>query len=348
MIAPWKIQYLIWMSEKYNKYIDYLRLNISQYDDENWICKLFERKNLLLDTDNSNMCIEYMHHFDVTFQKVNLPHWLGIIWSIAYNGKSMPVFIIQKYSKHNQKLLKSWWKIDYYGQYFRLMELWIIKDFFFADMVKKLEISRIDYKLDLFNYRPNQSTTWYVKYDYFITNKSSFVRQHWTFDLNGKNKNIHSWSIWNKENKTCVIRWYDKLKDSEAKGKTFLYQDYFDFETVFRIEFEYWIKFCKGFSFDRLDALVKKIENNIWLNYNAQKEKEYFTYEKLDFSDSLERVRFLKYFQWYAKTLIKNWINPYYYIDNQMTRQWFQEFEIYYYKNKPEQYITENWNDYTY
>jgi len=347
MIKSWKIQYLIQMSQKYNRYIDYLRLNISMSQTDNPLIPYFLSIKSKLDFNNSNVYIDNNAQLDtpITWQKVGLMHWIGIIWSIAYNGKSIPIMIIQEYYDANKKLLKSWWKIDYYGQFWRLTELWLINTMFFDENIKDLEVSRIDYKFDFMNYKPNRQANGYIQYDYFLTRSNQLTRKHWTISENWKNKLIHSWSLWDKENKTCVIRGYDKLKDSEAKGKTFLYLDYFDFKTVFRVEFEYWVKFCKGFTFSDLALLIQKIENNTWFKEYKTIGKEYYTYEKIDFNDSLERVRFIKYFQWYAKTLIRNWINPYLYIDNQMTKNGFEPYEINHYKNNTGVYITDNtWN----
>lgn len=335
MLKKNQINYLLNKSDKYSSYTDYVRCDIKNIKENQPFINYFDFKNSLLDFDNSNIACEIIDWFNITFNKVNLNNWTGLIWSLVYNETSIPVFIILEYYKHNKKKFNSWGKIDFYGQFCRLKELWIIKDYFFKKHIENMPLTRYDWKIDLFNL---WLKNWYVKYEYFCDRVNKLVETNWKIwkemDLFTKwNKSkIHSWKLWNKENKTSLLRWYDKIKDTQVKWKFALYGDYFTFKSVFRLEWEFWVKFCKWHTLKEIEKLLIKINKFLKIDIELYRGKFYFTYEKLDLSDEIQKLRYFKMFKWYLKWVIENNINPYQFVDSMMLQKWYTMQNIKYLK----------------
>jgi len=299
---------LLKKSSKYSFWIDYLRLNIT--DVKSWIIKYNNDIVNLCDFDNSNWTHLTLSWYDLTAQKIKLSNGTWLIYSYSYFGISIPLFIYIEYNSNTKHLTNSIWKLDFYGSFFRLLEIWVLTSFPFSDFILWCEISRLDYRLDLFDYEG-----WLISPSVINARKNSFYqffRTGWV---------INSWKFWNSKNKTVVVRWYDKKLDISKKWKFRLYWDYQEYNTVFRLEWEFLNKFCKWYNFSDLDKLVNIAKNYIWIENNFQW-KYLQSYEKLDLTNEYEKTKYCKLMSAYIKNALKNNIDVYTFVDIELCKLW--------------------------
>jgi len=305
-------------SDNYSSDLDYLRLKIDFVNK--WIIQYFYSIVKMLDTDNSNFAILSDFWVDITYTKCQLNLWYWLIASVSYFWVSVPIFIIVEYS--NKTFLNAWWKIDYYGSFYRLKDIWFLDSYLFWDLISSCVITRIDYRIDFFN----KSKDFVLSYEPFVVYKKSKVETHKT------DWYINSWRIWNKNNRAVIVRGYDKKLDISVKWKFRLFWDYQDFQSVFRLEYEFWYKFCCQYSFSDLDKLVSKAKTRAWLS-DEFKWKYLIAYEKIDLSDEFKRTRYCKVMSSYIKNALMNWINVYDFVGVELEKMWISEEEIVKIKN---------------
>lgn len=297
-----------------------------------------------IDDDNSNYQIVKIWWHSITMQKKVFGNGSCIIGSVVYMGESHPVFIIEEFNIYTKKMTGAWGKMDFYGAFWRLYEVWFLEKWCWMSekWLSWLEISRFDYKIDLWNYK--KSKNGYVSMNYFFDEREKATAEYGFLEKKEIKKywkwlKIHSWKIWSSDNKTCVIRGYDKKKDSEKKWKFALYGDYFEGNNkVFRLEWEFGNKFCKEYQFENFNQLQNKIEKYLRLKKEKFEWKFYHTYEKVDLSNEVQATRYFKSFEGYLKGLIDNNINPYQFVDRVMKKKWFSEKEVdyaFFYRKKP-------------
>jgi hypothetical protein len=136
------------------------------------------------------------------------------------------------------------------------------------NLILENPISRIDYRIDFF-YKDSSEIIKMedvVEYrsdskgrKYALDEKDYRDHQNILFQRLIENKPIHydiktsfregdfqnGRTVGNKRNKSLFIRCYEKLIDSISKGKALLYNDYFLYKNVFRLEIEFLTKFNK-------------------------------------------------------------------------------------------------------
>jgi len=332
------LQKLIDLSSQITFWIDYLRLNLSFNNIYTSIYEFFRIQIKKLDTDNSNFL--YLNMWDNTYtaQKIKLSNGTGLIFSLSYYEVVVPCFIYVEYSPAHQKQFQSFWKLDFYWSFFRLKDLKKIEEkFYINDIFQEMEISRLDWRIDLFEYK-----YWNIPHTKIQARSNSFLDTHKTA------WKINSWRYWNKANKTLLVRWYDKKLDIESKWKFRLFWDYQQYKSVFRLEWEFLNLFCKGYKLKNLEEIIKKAYKYCWLDSVSFVWKFLHTYEKIDLTDEFEKRKYCNTMLWYIKNALKNWVNVYDLIDVELEKSWFSELEVDMIKNKcinisDKQYLFDNY-----
>ncbi len=296
-------------------WIDYMRLSIDSS------ISYFQYYLDNLDFDNSNFAIDSENL--ITWTKIRLQHWYAIIWSVVYEGVSIPVLLYNDFDEHNKKMLKSYWKIDLYWSFWRLVELWFIEPNFIEKLIKSknyedldiLEysnITRLDYKIDLMYKEkvkiPNYKKILNLRKNSKIWNKHNMKKASIKEEVL-KWDELQSWAYGSKSAKRVFLRVYDKLADTEAKGKYMLYQDYYNFKSVYRVEFELLNHFCKWFKYIDYKELVEKFWNSLDCRYMW---KVFYNYNQEPNLEQIEaRIRYFKDFIWRWERIAEKGINPF-------------------------------------
>jgi len=306
-------------SSKFLPWIDYLRVKIPldfSFDFLNY----FEQIICTIDDDNSNIFIDDSFVHTITWNKIYLPTGVALIGSIVFRDISVPCFCYNDFHVSNKALFNSFWKFDFYWQYFRLLEIWFIdSDFneFFFNKFKNCQITRLDYKIDFFDYYKDKL----FSSDLLIKGAINTPWQEyntWWY--------VNSWRKWNKTSHTWLVRAYDKLRDINSKNKMGLYWDYLVFKNVFRLEFEFLNKWCYGFNLSDLDKLVLKCEN--FISFKPLNCEQYKTYDKLDLTNELHKIKYIRTAKWYFKHIIANNINAFFIIESLYFELWYTKQQI--------------------
>lgn len=263
-------------SKQTSQWIDYLKLV------DNWKLTLSTALWIDIDDDNSNYAVVNIGWFDLTIDKTTVKgSGDGYKFTIDFNGFPTPLFLIRYY--------KSKTIIDFYGAFFRLIDIQYLPSDYLDKVVKALDISynssisRIDYRLDFFseNELKIQKISDVLKHNINVS----------TIRLWKKWQILTNWQCGDKNSKAVVFRLYDKLLDSNKKHKQYLYMDYFRFNYVHRLEFECNLKFCRWFTLNDLWLLVDKIfrvfgiNDNKWIwqiLYRYDKNKLVYTRNEVD------------------------------------------------------------------
>ena len=263
-------------SAQFSHWIDHLTLNLkTKIEKLNYILSI-------LDLDNSNQYFEGLNWYKLNYSKANAKNGPYLMVTISIKGVPYTIFNYLEYANNKKDMFKSEWLLTFYSTYFRLCERWDLelsfeKVFFWDsyEMIKLLPITRIDYRLDFFfkgDYDfPNRDDIAKVRKDIdskiynmpnFKGNKELIINK-----IHIKDK-ITGWDLWSKSNKTIFLRMYDKKIDSLAKNKVPLYNDYFDYENVYRLEWEFRTKFLKKTDKTPLQSMIsdlyeyeKKVKN---------------------------------------------------------------------------------------
>lgn len=334
--------------DKWSCGYDYLRVKI---EEENiYIFQSLLDKINLTDFDNSNFIVEYYNDHKVTFFKSYSPKGEVYIWTIIYKDTSVPICVLEKNNNKQKEFTKQWGGFVLYGAYFRLLDIWYIKKDLkwlygqFYNFIKDLEISRADYRFDFFTNDENKKimTPWYVTdlrkntkifYDTIwgektIKNKKG---KKWkkSKQLTNRNKvlwQITGWRLWSRKAKRYLIRAYDKLLDSEKKGKFGLYADYFEYKKVYRVEYEFLNSFCKWYTVKNLKELTQKIYWLLWFNERIW--TLFKTYDKLDLTDIQARFKYADTTKGYMTNCITSWINIIWLLEEAFTKAWYSNKDI--------------------
>lgn len=224
-----------------------------------------------IDDDNSNFAIIDMGWFSLTMEKTIVKgSWEWYKFSIDYNGFSTPLFMVRYYR----------WKsiVDFYGSFFRLIDIQYLPSNYLDIVVKCLgisynsSISRIDYRLDFFSDSDIKVQKYNDLLKHSINASTLRIWKKWQI--------LTNWQCWDKSSKAVVFRLYDKLIDSVKKKKQYLYFDYFRFNSVHRLEFECNLKFCRWFTLNDLWLLVDKIHRVFGISENKWIDKILYRYDK--------------------------------------------------------------------
>lgn len=307
---------LVKSCEKYSIWIDYLRVKIDEELSQEFI-NYFEDIFSKIDSDNSNFYLD--NNLNITWTRVNLSWWPWLICHVSYYSASIPLFMMNEFHESNKIKFQWYWRFDFYGSYFRLKEIdYLDSDIinFFEWMFQNQMITRLDYRYDFFN----------TNKPLFSLDQIIIPQANTQCDLHWPRDTPTSWRCGSKTSKRWLVRWYDKKLDTESKGKWLLYWDYQKFDTVQRLEFEFLNKFCYWYLLKDVWVLLVDIENFIWWQQNYT--KKYQSYEKLDLSNDLDRIKYVKRTNWYTKTCMLNKINMFELIENQYFELWFKKEEI--------------------
>jgi len=312
----------------YSEWIDYARLNLD------WPIKEFDVLLEKLNLSNSKDFVFSFKDINLSVEKVWLNNGVWLKFSIPYKTITVPLFIYAKYFDYIQNQFKTYWKIDLYGGFYRLQELWFFnlkekeKEFlknknwdlfleFLFKQIWNLQLTRLDYRLDFFKKYESIPIFWVSKI--FDLRKNSKYREWKKWGV------LESWDIWNRASKRVLVRWYDKLIDSETKNKFLLYADYFENKSVHRLEFEFLNHFITWYTYNEIPQFLEKVKDYIEVN---KKYKIYKTYDKTDLSDILDRFKYYRMSKWYIKWLVQNNINIFEVLDEIFLENWFDNEKI--------------------
>lgn len=284
---------------------DYLRLSYFNYSE------FIEDRLFLLDSDNSNFGTITINNIVFTYQKVPCSIGTALIFSCSYNDVSVPVFEFVKFNENTAFLSDRYWKLDFYWSFFQLWCVWFFDDLdlmismiCFSISWENPKVTRYDYRIDFFNRLKEIPVDDWGK---VLTIKTQTkVDPKYTWDQ------LTNWLVWKKDTGTYCVRLYNKLIDTDIKDKLFLYQDYFNYKTVQRLEFEFQRNFLKWFTledyFDR--TIQKKIESLLHINEKLWSWFVCYVYDSSREITDKNRSRYIRRFNNMSVKLAKNNINP--------------------------------------
>jgi hypothetical protein len=296
----------IFKYDEYSHWIDY----ISYWIFERKIIEIFFTDRIFdLDTDNSNFWVVKFHDELLSITKYSAPSGEAYLFSCTYETISIPIFVITEFSTAHSSFCNNQRGIThFYGAFYRLIELWHFSDDFLIKIntiFQDCPITRLDYRFDFCSFEQKQTLPLPEEVLPNIrSNKKRRLYYRWA--------RIQSWDVWNKDNKTIFIRLYNKLDELWWNiKKTYLYSDVDKFNSFYRLEYEFWIKWCAWFLWKDVDELVQKAFSTSWLEKNWFHWNLYKPTLALDLSDKIDKLRYIKIFRSMAKNLKKNWVNPY-------------------------------------
>ena len=276
-----------------------------------WESEFIEDRLSLLDCDNSNFGTITIDDIVFTFQKVPCSIGMSLIFSVSYNDVPVPVFDFVKFNEQTKFMCNRYWKLEFYGSFFQLWVLWFFSDIdLWISMIcfyiswENPKVTRYDYRIDFFNrlnYIP--VADWRKVLDIKTQTK---VDPKYTWD------ELTNWLVWKKDTGTYCVRLYNKLIDTDFKDKIFLYQDYFNYKTVHRLEFEFQRNFLKWFTLeDYLDRTIqKKVESLLHINEKLWSWFVCYVYDSSREITDKNRSRYIRRFNNMSVKLAKNNINP--------------------------------------
>ena len=291
---------------KFSHWIDYLTFWLSSKEI---VESLFTDRIFNLDTDNSNFWAVRFDDEVLSIQKYKSPSWYSFAYSVVFNWASIPIFVINEFSYTQKDFCNNQWGvIHFYWAYYRLIELNHFSKTFIESINKlflESPISRLDYRFDFLNKDEIISLPWPKEVlPYLRNNKKRKLYHKWP--------KLQSWEVWNKVNKTVFIRLYNKIDELEWNlKKLLLYWDLKkeDVKTFFRLEYEFWYKWCAWYFWKDILKLINKAFKTSWLEPSNFKWNLYKPQVCLDLSNEIDKLRYIKIFKSMAKNLKQNWIN---------------------------------------
>lgn len=289
--------------DKWGSGCDYLRLCYINESDR------VENSINLVDTDNSSFFTREVWWTIFTIEKWFCTLWTKLTFSVSYKDVAVPVAQFVKYNEHNSYMFKSYWKFDFYGSMFRLIDMWFFQKSIIL-LLKVLiseenpKITRYDYRLDFFSMK-NIAIPEIDEFLNYIHKQSKTSEYRICGELT-------NWLVGSKKNWRYAIRYYNKLLDTDSKEKVFLYQDYFIYNSVHRLEFEFQSNFLKWYTFyDFYDWNIDHhIEDILWLSENLFSGPLFYQYQEDYTIQDKDKSRYLKKYSTSSVRLAKNWINP--------------------------------------
>lgn len=309
MLQNLNIYQTIHKFDKWGCWCDYLRLCYKEESD------FIEDTLELLDCDNSNFKTEEICDHVLTITKDYNKLWYSLNFSISYNDVSVPIAQFVKFNQNTSYNTKSYWKFDFYGSLFRLIDMWFVDKSLILLLKVKVssenpKVTRFDYRFDFFSMKNKKvpAPEEFLNYIHVQAKIRDFKFWNWDYQ---------SWDYWksskkwNKNNR-YALRYYNKLDDSDDKNKIFLYQDYFMYNSVHRFEIEFQPNFLKGYTFyDFYDWLIQdKIESLLWLSERMFRWPLFYQYQSDYTLKDKDKVKYLKTYCSMSVRLAKNWINP--------------------------------------
>lgn len=320
-----KIRKLSRKADYINAGADYLRLKLEEPNE------FLENKMNMLDFDNSNNCTIKFSDVDLSGIKLQLKNWNWILFTMPYKWFTVPIFIYMIYTEEKQKFNWCYWKLDLYGTYFRLIDIdymfeWSVFnlqwDKTFSSFINRnfhyCNITRIDWRVDFFYKDKNKKI--------FLPKDVTTLKQNTKVNYDVIWERVTWRRLGDRKNKNYFIRWYDKLLDSEKKGKISLYADYFDFEQVYRLEYEFLNHFCKPATLAEHEKLHDKIKN--FFHTDKLTFSHYKTKDKTILKDKFERLKYAKMAKSYIKGCVQAWINIFWMLHDIFDDLWLDKKQI--------------------
>jgi len=277
-MKKWIIKKLVKDSDEWSYGVDTMRLNIKTEPEKGNIIKIIEKLRLV-DEDNSNYSYIYLDSKKLLLSKMRTKKGYGIMGIIIYLDIPVPLFFLEEYGAGIRDITRSWGNIIYYSWYYRLLIIGGVStplQKFFNWVNEDLFVTRFDFRVDFF---------YKEKTKIFRPSLITKIRKRSKIKYHIKGENIESWSYWDRKSKRYLIRWYDKLQDSIVKNKFALYKDYFKFQSVYRLEFEFLNHFCKSKDFknvkfqdfqyllDKAKALMD-VDKSFWPIFQGKNETD--------------------------------------------------------------------------
>lgn len=295
-------------TDDFSKWLDYLRLKLESP------IEYFENIYNLVDLDNSNFYVDPENK--ITYVKLLLKVWAGVMALKSYKWIPTPLFCYIDYDPHIKQDFNTYGKIDFYGSFFRLWEIWEV-DFSFlyeiCNNIDMLRVTRIDFRLDFFY----KNKTRIPPLKKLIKKRKNVKSKH--FHLW---KDLESWEYGNRGQSRVFTRMYDKLLDTEVKNKYFLYEDYHNYKSVHRLEFQVERHFCVGYTFWTLLGLEEKVEKSIKLEYDKP------IYRKSNTEPDYDNVKYFSNFISRGYSLAKADKNPFKILLWWLIKKMHEEWEL--------------------
>lgn len=342
------LNWYISQADKVSRWMDYLMLNLKS--------PIISLTKILktLDDDNSNVFMQTIWDYSLSMIKIRTRMGYALNISVSINNVPYTVFQYLETSEWTTNLMWSYWFLTYYSTYFRLIEIWLLDYSFekalFGEEISTLlnsTISRVDYRIDFFHKNLSEIMKMEDVLDYRADNKSRLyaldkeqyeIHQNILFRRLMENKIIHYdikrsykdwdfqnwWEIWNRKNRSIIVRCYEKLIDCVEKGKVLLFDDYFNYKNVFRLECEFLSKFNKKFIkkingkefwepfvYSELSELEVKILKFMWFEDKTENERFLYQYKWNKDIQFHQELRNQKDFGWRWFAIYQQWFNPF-------------------------------------
>lgn len=253
-----------------------------------------------LDFDNSS----YSELEDYSFTKNEVPKYL---YKIIFSKDNYSLFAYYKWDKSQNIPTKDY--IVIYSTAFKLLSyeeiLYFLEWYFTLKHCRRFDIC-MDLVWDI-----NDILT-----EFSNIETSREYKKSWNIET------LYIWEVKNSLNKRQLIRIYDKQKDLIQKKKIKLYEDYFDYEDVTRIEIEVRQELAKNRDYyDIFDNSLlvwifknyiykysKMFESFSWDKITLYKKKETFDTEK--YQSLYYKTQKKNIFLWHAKNVYNLWFCP--------------------------------------
>jgi len=250
-----------------------------------------------LDFDNSNT----WELEDYTYIKTEVTKY---IYKIIFMKDNYPVFAYYKWDRTQNIPTKDY--VIVYGTGFKILTTDEIHHFILWYFIEHSHLRRFDICLD---------TSFHIK---DIMKRFKDVKQKWA-EFYDEEWGIATKYIWDKKvmnNKRNLIRIYNKILDIIASKKIKLFRDYFQFDSVTRIELEIRSELAKNISYE--DIFKEDIQKSIFKNYlsrhtslfNTISKEKLTLYKKreIDFESEEYQSIYYKVYRrnllvWHAKTV---------------------------------------------
>jgi len=338
----------------YNHWVDYLNIIVNTE-------LMFWERYTLLNTTNTNDSYIDWELFTYTLTKDTKKKQSTLWVNISINDIPYGIIKITDY--------REWWCMEHMYSIsilwtcFRLIEMWEIEslndllidifDEYDCEQIDWSYINRMDYKTDLlfdkeWRKAPRISTLVQCRedaktQDFSISEKDhhdylravTAIRNWQALSMNNITKmsewNYCTWRrVWTKKNKSMMIRLYEKKRDSVSKGKYWLYGDYFNYWTVWRVECEFQDFFCRRedknrYTYWTLSELIDKAQS--FFGLGKKRLKQSYLYRP---NPNLKKID-LKYKKNYCKRwerILNNTENPYIIQSKHLLDKWYSKLKL--------------------
>jgi len=290
------------------EWVDYCRVSLDEP------IKYFE--DLPLNFTNQNSIVREIFGYNVAFMKLRLQFGLCIMVVISYNDVPIPLFLYNILDVRKNIDYRSYWTFTIYGSTYKFAQKEKLSiDQFLEEIIWKSDfekiqdsdLSRLDYRFDFCSYEEKS----FPGLNLFMNQRKevrSRIHKKWKDE-------IQSWDCWSRKSKRVYYRMYNKIDEIKKYQKLAIYDDYLQFKTVQRFEFELLNKFCKWYKYRDIDAIILKLKQLIKLDDEKFSWKIYYEapecerrYDKWDTDTNMTMFKWM----WdKSRYFYKCWYNPF-------------------------------------